>query len=149
LKLVIVAPPPKPPGAGVAGRSAVSVRARSDSRAGVCCSASICRDRGVASGSLLGGAVVVAGVDGAGCWRRRSCASAGNASVEIRKSVKTVFLANMGRDCIHFFMYFQFLGFPSAIHSTAWSRRRFRVSSDFASVIHWTYSRRWLGEKLS
>lgn len=42
-------------------------------------------------------------------------------------------------------MYFQFLAFPSAIHSIALASRRWRVSSPFASAIHSTYSRRWLG----
>ncbi len=42
-------------------------------------------------------------------------------------------------------MYFQFLCFPSAIHSMAWARRLLRVSSVFASVSHSRYSRLWLG----
>jgi hypothetical protein len=37
--------------------------------------------------------------------------------------------------------YFQFLNFPSAIHSIACLSRRARVSSAFASVIHSMYSR--------
>src|SRR5262249_50833395 len=37
--------------------------------------------------------------------------------------------------------YFQCRDLPSAIHSIAWARRRWRVSSVFASVIHSTYSR--------
>jgi hypothetical protein len=39
--------------------------------------------------------------------------------------------------------------FPCAIHSTAVARRRFRVSSVFASAIQSTYSRRLPGEKAS
>src|SRR6185369_7727579 len=46
-------------------------------------------------------------------------------------------------------MYFQFLAFPSAIHSTACLMRRARVSSPLASVIHSMYSRLWLGLNLS
>jgi hypothetical protein len=46
-------------------------------------------------------------------------------------------------------MYFQFRGFPSAIHSTAVSSRRERVAGVLASVIHSTYSRLLLGLKPS
>ena len=41
----------------------------------------------------------------------------------------------------YFFWYFQFRGFPSAIHSTAVAMRVRRVSSRLASVIHSMYSR--------
>src|SRR5205814_353119 len=44
------------------------------------------------------------------------------------------------------FSYFQFRDLPSPIHSIACVRRRVRVSSVFAPVIHSTYSRLWLGE---
>src|SRR5262249_17535338 len=44
-------------------------------------------------------------------------------------------------------MYFQFLDFPSAIHSIACARRLLRVSSVLASVSHSRYSRLWLGGK--
>ena len=47
------------------------------------------------------------------------------------------------------YMYFQLRCLPSAIHSTAWSSRRCRVSTVFASTIHWTYSRLWLGGNAS
>src|SRR5687767_3534340 len=42
-------------------------------------------------------------------------------------------------------MYFQLRGLPSAIHATAVSSRRCRVSSVLASTIHSMYSRLWLG----
>src|SRR6266481_1757286 len=46
-------------------------------------------------------------------------------------------------------MYFQFRGLPSDSHSRVIARRRARVSACFASVIHSTYSRRWLEGKPS
>src|SRR5436190_22507167 len=46
-------------------------------------------------------------------------------------------------------MYFQLRALPSASHLMDFARRSIRVSSRFASVIHWMYSRRWLGEKPS
>src|SRR5208283_3090286 len=46
-------------------------------------------------------------------------------------------------------MYFQFLGLPSASHWTACSSRRVRVVWVLASLIHSTYSRRWLGLNFS
>ncbi len=45
--------------------------------------------------------------------------------------------------------YFQFRTLPSPIQATAVSSRRVRVSSPLASVIHSTYSRRWLSLKPS
>ena len=41
----------------------------------------------------------------------------------------------------HYFWYFQFRDFPSAIHSIACFTRAARVSSRFASPIHSLYSR--------
>jgi len=41
--------------------------------------------------------------------------------------------------------YFQFRFFPSDSHSTAVATLEALVSSRFASVIHCTYSFRWLG----
>jgi len=48
-----------------------------------------------------------------------------------------------------YFSYFQFLPFPSAIHSIALFTRRARVSSPLASAIHCEYSRLWLGGNFS
>src|SRR6186997_1561601 len=47
------------------------------------------------------------------------------------------------------FSYFQFRLFPSASHSSDWASRLLLVSSRLASVTHSTYSRCWLGGKLS
>src|SRR2546430_4956703 len=92
-KFVFVAPPAAP-----GARSGASVRVRSVSRAGVCCSDSSWRERGVGSGSVLDG--VEGCVDGGGCVRRLSCAKEEIASVEIRMSVRTVFFSDMARDSI-------------------------------------------------